>query len=62
MAVLQHEGPGSEPGLDQSCVEQATKAWAEFKAKPQVFTIDMQGLIPFSKLWRFSVCSVASVL
>ena len=49
---MQHECPSSEPGLDQSCVEQATKAWAEFKAKPQVFTIEMQGLIPFSESWE----------
>ncbi|XP_076446039.1 trafficking protein particle complex subunit 11-like [Babylonia areolata] len=47
MQVLSHGSPSSEPGLDQSCVEQATKAWADFKAKPQGFTIDMQGLIPF---------------
>ncbi|KAL8612906.1 hypothetical protein ACOMHN_034983 [Nucella lapillus] len=45
--VLSHDSPTSEPGLDQGCVEQASKAWSEFKAKPQEFTVDMQGLIPF---------------
>ena len=50
LGCVQHESPSSEPGLDQGCVEQATKAWADFKAKPHVFTIDMQGLIPFSEL------------
>nr|KAG5709256.1 hypothetical protein BaRGS_018008 [Batillaria attramentaria] len=45
--VLSHETPSSEPGLDQSCVEQAGKAWAEFRGQPQVFTVEMQGLIPF---------------
>ncbi|KAK7097409.1 hypothetical protein V1264_004394 [Littorina saxatilis] len=47
LQVLSHEGPSSEPGLDQKCMEQAIKAWSEFKAKPHVFTIEMQGLIPF---------------
>ncbi|XP_025086483.1 trafficking protein particle complex subunit 11-like isoform X1 [Pomacea canaliculata] len=45
--VLSHETPSSEPGLDQSCVEQAARLWGELKSHPSVFTIEMQGLIPF---------------
>ncbi|CAL1526811.1 unnamed protein product [Lymnaea stagnalis] len=45
--VMSHEPPDPEPGLDQSCIEKASSIWTEFRSKPTIFTIEMQGLIPF---------------
>ncbi|BFZ15043.1 hypothetical protein BsWGS_18082 [Bradybaena similaris] len=45
--VISHEMPDPEPGLDQSCVEKAHVLWTELQAQPVIFTIEMQGLIPF---------------
>lgn len=47
MQVLSNGVPNTEPGLDQSSVEQAGRAWLEFKSKPQLTTIEMQGLLAF---------------
>lgn len=45
------EAPDTEPGLDQACIEKASILWMEFRSQPSVFTVEMNGLIPFSRFF-----------
>ncbi|KAK3084752.1 hypothetical protein FSP39_018278 [Pinctada imbricata] len=45
--VMSNEAPESEPGLDQSGVEGARTEWLTSVDGTNVFTIDMQNIVPF---------------